>query len=906
MRGSAFFLAAVLLAVALGPILAASPSQAASPALPAPKTIVGPHLMLPDPAVYPTVPFVQAADGGTVGTRGSGPQTTQRTTGVVNVLVILIQFTDVSHDASQNSQAAIQARLNDPNPGAASVHNYYQETSYGLLDLRFTVTPWYTSLQPMDSYGRDTTSGYDDANGPIYRLTTEAVQIADANGQNFAPFDEDNDGVVDHLLVVHAGDAEESDTNRPNLIWSHRWSVIDANPGFPGDQQLTADGKQVYGYTMVAESSPIGVIAHEFGHDLGLPDLYDTDGSSNGGVGEWDIMATGSWNGSPRGTQPAHMSAWSKIKLGWLTPTVVTSALLGQSIGRAETNPVAFQLVIRTSSAGDEYFLVENRQASGFDASLPGAGLLIWHVDDAVSGNPDDTHRLVNLEEADGNSRPSQATDVWTDNPTGWGPDSTPNSNSYLNQRTGWKVRNIGASGATMTADISREVDDDLLVLGFQRPCCVRTGTPAVVNVTVGNHGTRLQRDFNVSLTIYRGAVGAANVVCCGNRTVSSLAQGQATNLSWTYVVGTPGKYILEADVPLARDEIPENNVLFSHFNAATFYLYDDVESGVGSWVRNGTGLDPAQWAIVRDGNNSVSHSPVRAWRFGPVVGGPCLPPLCPDFHSLTYGNVSVPAGGPLYFSFWHTYDLRGRVEVNGSVETDTAYVNVSVNGAPWRVMGRLSGAQPGWQAFSANLTAFVSGPGPWEVAVQLSASSGAIQSNGGWWVDDLALSNTDLSRGLVARIVTPDQTVEPGGVATFRFKLANVGDFDDDVRFALDLSQMPGWIAGIGENTSQMQPYGQYVAHLSPDKEATLFLAFQVAPGAPRGYRYTIPVTATSTNNTAIAATFDTLTIISDPFGLAGLERYVFFFLVMFAVIIVIAVVIDAVKKQKGVYRRW
>ena len=102
------------------------------------------------------------------------------------------------------------------------------------------------------------------------------------------------------------------------------------------------------------------------------------------------------------------------------------------------------------------------------------------------------------------------------------------------------------------------------------------------------------------------------------------------------------------------------------------------------------------------------------------------------------------------------------------------------------------------------------------------------------------------------------------------------------------------------------MQPYGQYVAHLSPDKEATLFLAFQVAPGAPRGYRYTIPVTATSTNNTAIAATFDTLTIISDPFGLAGLERYVFFFLVMFAVVIVIAVVIDAVKKQKGVYRRW
>src|SRR2546422_1062810 len=199
----------------------------------------------------------------------------------------------------------------------------------------FTQPSGWTGVAPGTRAGGPSTLGVQPG------LVTEAGRAADST-VDFSRFDGDGDGVVDHIIVVHAGDGEESNTNSPNLIWSHRWAVVDADPSIPGDQRLMADGVQVYGYSMDAEFSPLGVFAHELGHDLGLPDLYDTDGSSLG-VGVWDVMGTGSWNGSPRGTSPAEMSAWAKVMLGGIAPTAVGSALLRQSLGGVEANPPGVQ-----------------------------------------------------------------------------------------------------------------------------------------------------------------------------------------------------------------------------------------------------------------------------------------------------------------------------------------------------------------------------------------------------------------------------------------------------------------------------------------------------------------------------------------------------------------------------------
>jgi immune inhibitor A len=157
---------------------------------------------------------------------------------------------------------------------------------------------------------------------------------------------------------------------------------------------------------------PFGVICHEFGHILGLPDLYDTSTGKTKYVGNWDIMDRGCWNGTPAGSSPSHFSSWCKIFLHWITPTNVSSS--GTIIvDNFETYPSTYKIPV----VDNEYYLVEYRKKTKFDSSLPGQGILIWRIDDSVGGGPthwdfaeyndinvSDTHPRVKLIEADGNN----------------------------------------------------------------------------------------------------------------------------------------------------------------------------------------------------------------------------------------------------------------------------------------------------------------------------------------------------------------------------------------------------------------------------------------------------------------------------------------------------------------------
>ncbi len=212
----------------------------------------------------------------------------------------------------------------------------------------------------------------------------------------------------------------------------------------------------------------MGVFAHEYGHALGLPDLYDTDYSSNG-IGDWGLMASGSWNSVTRaGDTPAHMSAWSKVTLGWVTPIQVAGTLTDELIDQAATTPDVYQFATGNPS---EYFLVENRQLTGFDEGLPGAGLAIWHIDDNKSDNTQEcyppadcssTHYKVALVQADGiwhlekGNNNGNATDLWyLGNAVTFDDASSPNSDLYNGTPTDIIVTNISTSGSTMTATLS-------------------------------------------------------------------------------------------------------------------------------------------------------------------------------------------------------------------------------------------------------------------------------------------------------------------------------------------------------------------------------------------------------------------------------------------------------------------
>ncbi len=370
-----------------------------------------------------------------------------------NVLLILVKFADESNTYPAGDFTSL---LNGPTYDLGSLKAYYSEVSYNAFTIDGTVVGFYTASQNRDyyGYGMGTEAEWQRA----AMLAREAVVAAQGAGVDFAPFDNNADGYVDGLFIVHVGPGAEAGNS--NYPWSHSWDLNSA-----GLSTVSASGKTINEYTMEPEMvwtgvrATIGVYAHEYGHAIGLPDLYDTDYSSSG-VGKWCLMSGGSWNGpSSNGKSPAHMSAWCKQRMGWLSVNQLQSDVLNSPIDRVETSQTCFKLgnVLMPSS---EYFLVENRQKTGFDAYLPGCGIAIWHVDDTQTSNADDNHRWVDLEEAD-NTPPSQAADLWTYGKTFNGA-SAPNSNTYSGTATSVEVKVLSTACAqTMNADLKVDAVGD-------------------------------------------------------------------------------------------------------------------------------------------------------------------------------------------------------------------------------------------------------------------------------------------------------------------------------------------------------------------------------------------------------------------------------------------------------------
>ncbi|HNW93933.1 MAG TPA: M6 family metalloprotease domain-containing protein, partial [bacterium] len=287
----------------------------------------------------------------------------------------------------------------------------------------------------------------------------EYVTRAIDNRVDFSQFDMDHDGYVDGVAIVFAGDADGS----LDKFWPHAWALNE-------HEYMTGDGVKVNSYYISRELEPsntaeIGVHCHEYGHVLGLPDLYDYTYTSYG-VGNYDLMAMGNYLGAVPSRQPAQLSAWSKKQLGWLSPTTATFGM--QTLAQVENTAAALQVPLTLNNT-TEYFLIENRQKTGFDALLPGTGLLIYHVDEAVyaanPSRPNDnrSHKTVDVECADGldssgfdhldrMDNDGDALDYWyAGNKMLFDGTSNPNTNMYDGHASGISVSEISASGGLMT-----------------------------------------------------------------------------------------------------------------------------------------------------------------------------------------------------------------------------------------------------------------------------------------------------------------------------------------------------------------------------------------------------------------------------------------------------------------------
>lgn len=367
------------------------------------------------------------------------------TTGTRKMLVILTEFTNKSFTKSQSTFENLL------NGSSNSFRDYYMDTSYGNLIVNSTVVGPYDvgySMQEADATDWDN-----------QRYFSACVDAAEADGINFAEYDNDNDGYVDGVYFIFAGYGQEA--GGPSYaIWSHSWTL--------GNYAKNYDGVTISKYACSPElrgasgttTTGIGVICHEFGHNLGVPDYYDTDYGDNGqsfDIGRWDVMASGSWNDG--GDTPSQHNMYTKWKLGWSNPTVITGAAT-LSLGNTMDNNEAYR--IDTATTG-EFFILENRQQTGWDAAVPGHGMLIIHVDgpfiDNLSSNTINilpSHQGLDVEEADNiRSSATYGGDPFpgTSNKTSFTDTTTPNSKSWAGANTGKPVTNISESSGVITFD---------------------------------------------------------------------------------------------------------------------------------------------------------------------------------------------------------------------------------------------------------------------------------------------------------------------------------------------------------------------------------------------------------------------------------------------------------------------
>ena len=256
-----------------------------------------------------------------------------------------------------------------------SVTEYYAEVSNNLISLTGEVVGPFRMPRKMSEYANGA-YGRGDATPNSRTMAADALALANAS-IDFKPYDNDGNGYVDAFIVVHAGTGGEQSGNKSDI-----WSIKSYLPS-----ETAVDGVKVFGFLTIPEDANIGVCAHELGHLLfEWPDLYDIDsagdpnniGVVSEGIGNWCLMAGGTWGflpGNAQGTTPCHPSAWCKANQGWVN-TIRETENRSLTLRDVKTTREIHRLWSYGDANSREYFLIENRQQAGFDRSLPGPGLL--------------------------------------------------------------------------------------------------------------------------------------------------------------------------------------------------------------------------------------------------------------------------------------------------------------------------------------------------------------------------------------------------------------------------------------------------------------------------------------------------------------------------------------------------
>ncbi|MBQ9466552.1 MAG: M6 family metalloprotease domain-containing protein [Muribaculaceae bacterium] len=387
-------------------------------------------------------------------------------------LIILINYSDIKIEHADIYEDMVNKRgytgydqSNVYGRFTGSVCDYYRENSMGNFDPQFDI------YGPVDVTNYASTQG----NASSRSIFQTAIRLLD-NEIDYSQYDTDGDGYVDMVYFIVAGYGSNTQNNDSRLLWPYKSGWL-TNNRFDGKRfNLYACSTALMGQEGSGVPDGIGTICHEFTHVLGFPDLYDTNyetGGQSHDPGKWDIMASGGYNNYSR--TPAGYSLFERYTFEWAAPQVITEA--GEySIEPLQTGNSGYKLP--TAEDSREFFLIENRQATRWDAALPGHGMVVVRVDStnvAVWNNNtlncDPNHNYYELLRAGGSTEGDKTSDPFpgTDGVLMLDNSGVANLCSWAGVESPFVITDIDeTTGGAVTFRVIKAADQQVLVEDFE------------------------------------------------------------------------------------------------------------------------------------------------------------------------------------------------------------------------------------------------------------------------------------------------------------------------------------------------------------------------------------------------------------------------------------------------------
>lgn len=527
-------------------------------------------------------------------------------------LVILVNYTDEKLTYGKDD---FDIWLNQPgysvDGGTGSVKDYYRDNSMGAFVPNFTVMGPYTLDHDEAYYAENSEETSADCNPE--EMIIEAVKKAKADHPDvdFSMFDNDGDGYMDNINVVYAGYSEAS-TGETLDMWPH--SAHLATTG----NEFEVDGITVNNYSVSAElvgasggkMDGIGTFTHEFGHILGLKDMYDTDDYDNGlGInpGDYSIYASGSYNNESR--TPPYLMAFERMQMGWITPTALTKAedVELQPIYNNVARYIDAQPTLDWSTDGYDLYMIENRQQTGWDSYIPAHGLLIYHYDYtansqeiywSVNGpNNNAAHRCLYIIPADGiDDDLTRSGDTYpgTTGTTEFTDETNPEAVSWAGDKLRTPITNITESG---DGTISFQVKGGSGAKSFIRTVASNYTSVSDTSITVGLKVVEhlqpitamgfVWSDSNEYPTLDDGTAASIDIADNATYTISSLSPATQYYVR-AYMTMQDGETVYGAAIPVKT----EHSLVYAPY-AYVFNQWD--------------GAQPVGWRIVDNNGDGVT-----------------------------------------------------------------------------------------------------------------------------------------------------------------------------------------------------------------------------------------------------------------------------------------------------------